>query len=318
MGQAIDMLVSPLLAGLLFVSVGLKVIILIDFVTYFFAVGALLLVRIPQPEAPAQEAMGQRGKLLSDMRFGWQYLRARPGLFGLLLYFALVNFALNAAGVLTGPMVLAFSTASTLGFVQTLSGTAMLGGSILVSTWSGPKRRINGVIGSITLGTLGFMLAGLRPLAFSVAAGMFVLLFCMPFGSAYSQAIWQTKVAPGVQGRVFAIRAMIARSTLPLAYLTAATLADYVFEPLMREGDALANTVLGDLLGTGAGRGIGLMFVISGVTLLCASAVTYANPRVRLVEEELPDAIPEAPSDRAPSETEPGAQEPLPVPAPQT
>lgn len=44
-------------------------------------------------------------------------------------------------------------------------------------------------------------------------------------------------------------------------------------------------------MGTGPGRGMGLMFVLSGMLLLVASLLAFSNPRIRQVEEELPDAI---------------------------
>ena len=88
---------------------------------------------------------------------------------------------------------------------------------------------------------------------------------------------------------------MISRSMTPLAFLTAGPLADYLFEPAMREGGALAQTALGAWMGAGAGRGIGLMFVLSGVTLVVASAFAFANPRICRVEDELADALPDAP-----------------------
>jgi DHA3 family macrolide efflux protein-like MFS transporter len=82
----------------------------------------------------------------------------------------------------------------------------------------------------------------------------------------------------------------VTQDTTPLAYLTAGPLADQVFEPLMREGGALANTGLGTLLGTGAGRGIGLIYVLSGVLVNLISGIAYPNPRIRRLEEEVPEA----------------------------
>jgi hypothetical protein len=46
------------------------------------------------------------------------------------------------------------------------------------------------------------------------------------------------------------------------------------------------------LLGTGAGRGIGLMLVLSAVTGIVVTLFVYANPRIRNIEDELPDALP--------------------------
>ncbi len=292
MGQALEMVITPLIAGLLFVSIGITGILTIDFVTFLFAVASLFLVQIPQPKMSDEHK--QRGSILSDARFGWDYLKARPGLFGLLWYYAMMNFLLNWSGVLTGPMLLSQSSPRTLGLVQMVVGIGMLAGGILSSVWRGPKRRIPAVISFISLALIGMIVAGLRPNPFVVAIGFFWLMLFIPLASSSSQAVFQSKVAPDVQGRVFSIRAMISRSVMPIAYLTAGPLADRVFGPLMDTGGAWANTFLGTLLDVGPGRGIGLMFVLSAVIAISISALVYANPRIRNLEDELPDTLPSA------------------------
>ena len=289
--QAVQTILTPLLAGGLFVAIGMRGIVLIDFITYFFGVGALLLVHIPQPQLSAEEK-GQKGQLRRDLAFGWTYLRARPGLFALVWYFAMVNFTLNFAAVLTGPLVLSAHPASAFGFVQTMTGAGLLVGGLLVSTWGGPKtKRVSVLLAVISASALGLVIAGLRqPLPFP-AAGYFLLMMFIPIGQSISQAIFQTKVAPEAQGRVFGMRALISRSMMPIAFLSSGFLADKLFEPLMQDGGALANTALGMLLGVGAGRGIGLMFVIAGAVCILVSALVALNPHIRNVEEELPDAI---------------------------
>ncbi len=292
--QAVEMLVAPLLAGVLFNLIGMRGIFFIDFATYFFAVGALIMVAIPQPRLSEEPASGKRGVVWRDVSFGWSYLAARPGLLGLLLYFALVNFFMNLAMVLTGPLVLAFGSAVTLGAVQMASGVGMLLGSVVMSAWGGPKRRVAGLFGCLAGAGVGVILTGLQPSGLLVGMGLFLFLLCIPMASGLSQAVFQTKVAPEVQGRVFATRGMISRSITPVAFLLAGPLADGVFEPLMRtDGGRLAGTVLGRVLGTGTGRGIGLMFATSGLLLLAATAAAWTNPRIRNVEDELPDAVTE-------------------------
>lgn len=290
MGLAMEMVITPLIAGLLFVSIGITGILTIDFVTFLFAVGALLLVQIPQPVMSDEHQ--QVGSVLSDARFGWDYLKARPGLFGLLWYYAMMNFLLNWSGVLTSPMLLSQSSPRTLGIVQMVVGIGMLAGGILSSVWRGPKRRIPAVIGFIALALVGMIIAGLRPNPFIAGFGFFWLMLFIPLASASSQAVFQSKVAPDVQGRVFSIRGMISRSVMPIAYLTAGPLADRVFGPLMDTGGAWANTFLGTLLDVGPGRGIGLMFIVSAVIAIVISVLVYANPRIRNLEDELPDALP--------------------------
>jgi DHA3 family macrolide efflux protein-like MFS transporter len=68
-------------------------------------------------------------------------------------------------------------------------------------------------------------------------------------------------------------------------------LAEEVFEPLMAPGGALAGTV-GQAIGTGTGRGIALLFMVLGGLTLINAALAWLSPRVRLVEDELPDALP--------------------------
>jgi len=291
MGSSLELLVAPLLAGLLFGVIGLRGIILIDFVTYFFALFALLAVRIPQPPKVA-ETQKQGGKVWADMVFGWNYLKDRPGLFAMLWYFALVNFLLNFAAVLRAPLVLSFTNTGVLGLLDTVTGAGMLVGGILLSVWGGPKQdRVRAVVGFIALSGLGLALAGLQANPLLIGTGLFLMMFCVPLASGPSQALFQTKVEPGVQGRVFGMRTMISRSMMPLAFLSAGLLADHFFEPLMRAGGGLASSFLSDVFGVGPGRGIGLMFTLSGLILVVVSALCYAYPRLRRIESELPDVV---------------------------
>ncbi len=297
LSQSMQMLVAPVLAGVLFGLIGLQGIFLIDFITFFFAVGALLFVKIPQPEIiPTQKQSRGLRQVLDDAVFGWNYLRERTGLFILVFYFALVNFLLNFAAVLTSPLVLSRHSPAVSGVIQMVAGLGMLAGSILLSTWGGPKKRIRGVIGFIALAAVGLGIVGVNPSPITIGLGYFILLFPIPLASGCSQAISQVKIAPGAQGRTQAIRSMISRSIMPLAYLISGPLADLIFEPAMRTGGSLANSWVAALIGAGPGRGIGLMFIMASLLLLAVTAFAAANPRIRNIETELPDLLPDTPT----------------------
>ena len=295
MGQAVSVILTPLMAGALYGVVGLNGIILIDAVTYFFAIAALLIVRIPQPKRSTLPADGQKQtSVWQEARFGWNYLRALPGLFGLLVYFASVNFFLSFSNVLSGPLVLSYGTAADLGVIQMVAGISMFAGSLVMSAWGGPKSgKVPALIAFIAFSATGFLISGLRPNTLVISLGRVVLLVLIPFAAALSQAVFQVKIPPDIQGRVFAIRGMIARSMIPLAFILSGPLADHFFEPLMAPGGALADTFVGTLLGTGPGRGVGLMFIISCLFLWAESLLAYFNPRIRNLESEIPDAIPD-------------------------
>jgi MFS family permease len=288
-GEAISQLISPAVAGALFVTVGLQGVVLVDFATYLFAVVTLLLVRIPRPEVSAEGQAG-KGSLWKEAGFGWTYIVARAGLLGLLLFFAATNFLSGLINPLLAPLILDMTSADMFGYLASIVGLGMLIGTLVMSAWGGPKRRIRGVLVFSFLASGFLAVLGLRPSLPLMAVAGFGMMFAMPIINASSQAIWQSKVALDVQGRVFSVRRMIAWSTLPLAYIVAGPLADKVFKPLLVEGGPLAGS-LGQVMGVGPGRGVGLMFVVIGLLSILVTALAYLNPRVRNVEDDLPDAI---------------------------
>ena len=299
MGGAISYLISPALSGAMLVTTGLEGIVLVDFATFLFALATLALVRFRKPERSAESEIN-RGSLIEEAVFGWKYVRARAGLFGLLCIFASANFVNSLLGPLMFPLILGMTTPDRLGYLVSIVGTGMLLGTLLMSAWGGPKRRIHGVLFFLMLSGASTALIGLRPwLPLMMVAGFFTM-FLMPIVNGSNQAIWQSKVAPDLQGRVFAVRQMIDRSVIPVAYLLAGPLNDKVFEPLLLESGSLAST-LGQIMGTGPGRGTGLLLVVVGLlTIVLGLGLGYLNPRVRRIELELPDQVPDQPNKTTP------------------
>jgi hypothetical protein len=262
---------------------------LIDFFTYIFALVTLLVTRFPRP-VTAGQTEGKPASLFREAAIGWTYIVSRPGLLGLLLYFASINFFTGFAQVLFTPLVLTVTTPAVLGILWSVGGVGFLAGSLAMSLWGGPKQRILGILSAGLLE--GFMLVciGFPPRVIFLGVVVFLFFMAEPVIGACSQATWQVKTPPQVQGRVFAVRRMIAWSALPLSYLFAGPLADRVFTPLLLEGGPLASS-LGNILGVGPGRGIALFFVVMGFLVISATVVGYLYPRLRRLEVELPDAV---------------------------
>ena len=296
-GEAVSQLLAPAAAGALFVTTGLQGVVLIDFITYLIAVGTLLFVRFPQPET-TKEGEESKGTLLSEAVYGWKYIAARSGLLGLLLIFAAFNFLNSLTNPLLAPMVLDMTTADVVGYLFSIVGVGMLIGTLVMSVWGGPKRRIHGVLFFLFLAGLFTMGFGISASLTVMAVAGFLLMLVLPVINGSSQAIWQSKVAPDVQGRVFAVRRMIAWSIIPIAYVLAGPLNDKIFKPLLVEGGTLANTIVGEIVGVGPSRGTGLLFIVIGLLSALVALSGYLSPRVRNVEDELPDVITEASTDQ--------------------
>ena len=289
MAQFGSNILAPVLAVILLTTIGIPGILAIDMVTFLVAIGALLLVHIPQP-AVTEEGRKSKGSFWKESVYGFRYIVKRPSLLALQLIFFTVNLVVTFATTVMAPMLLARTgnDATVLGIVQSAIGLGGIVGSILLSIWGGPKRRIHGVLIGLTLAMVGILLLGLgrNPLIWALSA-FFTLLF-VPILNGSTQAIWQAKVAPDVQGRVFAARLMISQLSVPVAMLVSGPLADQVFEPAMMPGGSLA-PLFSELVGTGPGAGMSLMFVIAGALGILIGLGGYAFRVVRNVEDILPD-----------------------------
>ncbi len=295
-GPAASRIVAPFIAGVLLVTIGLKGIAQIDLATFLFALIVLFAIRIPSPvreETPGPKPAAGPSKFstyLEEAKLGWQYVRERIGLYYLMLIAIVINFTQGMVVVLIAPIVLSFANAQTLGWVFAVSGIGALLGAITMSVWGGPKRKMNGFFIFGSLRSILLLLGGLQPNALLIALASAFYLFFSQIASASIITIWQTKVPTEIQGRVFATLRIIATLFFPLGQILAGPLSDYVFQPMLEENGVLAGSV-GQIIGVGSGRGVGFFLIVTGFINLLIIIWSYLQPRTRLIEDEIPDAI---------------------------
>jgi len=289
--------IAPLLAGALLPFIGLTGIMLIDVVTFLFAIGTLLVVFIPQPPR-TEEGREAQGSIWKEAAYGFRYIFARPSLLGLQLIFFMGNLFSGIFFTLLAPMILARTSQNSLalGTVESVGAIGGVVGGIAMSAWGGFKRQVHGVLLGWLLSSLfGTILIGVGQAVPVWLAGLAISSLFAPLINASNQAIWQAKVAPDLQGRVFSARRLIAWFTNPISPLIAGGLADLVFEPAMRTNSVLSS-MFGGLVGTGPGAGMGLLMVFCGVGGALVGLTGYFVPAIRNAETLLPDhdAVPAA------------------------
>lgn len=287
--EAGPQVVAPLLAGALLPVFGLTGILFFDVATFILAIGALMIVHIPQPPRTEEGAQG-RGSLLKEAAYGFKYIFARPSLLGLQLTFFVGNLFFGIAFTVMAPMVLAHTNSNSLifGSVQTAGAIGAVIGGVIMSAWGGFKRRVNGILLGWAISGAGVAIIGLRGGLPVWILGIVLSALVGPLMNGSNQAIWQAKVAPDVQGRVFSARRLIAWLTNPISPIIAGSLADFVLEPQMRVTSSLSNT-FGWLVGTGPGAGMSLLIFFCGLFSVFIGLVGYFNPAIRNAETLLPD-----------------------------
>ncbi|MGD8750417.1 MAG: MFS transporter [Anaerolineales bacterium] len=282
---------SPMIAGALLPIIGLTGILTIDVVTFVFAIVALLIVHVPQPEK-TQEGQEGSGGLLKEAAYGFKYIFVRKSLLGLLIVILFLNLVHGFSGTLFAPMLLSRTdnNSAVLGSAQSAFAIGGVVGGLIVSAWGGLKKhRIRGMLTGWGLFALfGLIVFGLGRSLYVWIPAAILASMTFPLTQSASNAIWQAKVAPDIQGRVFSARRLIAWMVDPIMPVVAGALADYITEPAMMAQTGLARA-FGWLVGTEPGSGMSLQFIFSGLAYISIVIVAWFIPTIRNVEELLPD-----------------------------
>ena len=181
------------------------------------------------------------------------------------------------------------NNSAVLGSAQSAFAIGGVVGGLIVSTWGGFKKRIRGMlIGWALFAFFGMIIFGLgRSLYVWIPTAVLASL-TFPLTQSASNAIWQSKVAPDIQGRVFSARRLIAWITQPIMPVIAGALADYVTEPAML-GQTMLAKAFGWLVGTEPGSGMSLQFLAAGLGYILVVIIAWFIPTIRNVETLLPD-----------------------------
>jgi MFS family permease len=289
---SIPFIFAPSFAAFLLLVIGLEGIMMIDIVTYVFAIGVLIVVHIPQPKPSEDLGKGFKG-VGKDIVYGFKYIYNVKPLFAVLMSFLFVNFFLSWGGMLNTPMILARTQNDKiiLGIVMSCGAIGGLIGGIALSVWGGPKER------KIRLVFIGIIILGILSMALGMGRDLFIWIPVMlitpiitTIGNGCMQAIWQSKVEANKQGRVFSARLVLARLATLIVMIIIGPIADLYFEPSMQPGGYLSG-LFGWIVGIGPGAGMGLLIMFGGISVIIVGAVGYSIKKIRDVETLVPDAI---------------------------
>lgn len=245
---------APALAASLLALLATRGLLWLDAALLAAAMASALLVR---------RAAGRTREATGGLAEAWAFLRARPGLLSLQLFYCASYFFGAVLMALGTPYMLALVDARTGGVLLTISGLGMLAGVAVVSAvrWRWP--RVASILALEGLGGACLFMMGLARAPALLTALSAVFLAQMSISNGLSQALWQEAVPLGLQVRVFALRRMIAWASFPLSFLVAGPAAD-----------ALA-AATGD-----RARGIAAVFLAAGLGKLAVSLL-FSRGRLR-------------------------------------
>lgn len=284
-------LISPALAGILLGFADIRLILLIDIGTFFLTVAAVAAVRKTlRKQAEKAHTTG----IAKELKEGFSLIARNSGVTALVVIMALLCFFIGFIQTLTAPMILAVGDAKTVGLMESLCAVGMLIGSVLIGIFGVKKRHSDILFVAAVAGGIFVSLTGVSRNLIFVGAALFLFFFSIPFLDTCADVLLRVSIPDELQGRVWGLVSLLTQTGTVLAYAICGVLADRIFEPLLADSGALAGSV-GRLIGTGEGRGIGFLLILSGLGMVLAALTAGRNRKLRAIKIKGGDACePEA------------------------
>ncbi len=279
-------LFSPVLAGLLLTTGTLRLILLIDISSFLFAVTAAL--SIPSFSHSRDESdsscsgSGSR-QFIAELRGGWEAVASNPEVRVVVMLISLLTLFVGVLQTLFAPMMLGLTEAGTLGIAQSAGAVGMLCSSLLLGIFGLKKRPWESLLAGIAVAGFSMSLMGLTPQVFSISAAFFLFFCTLPVINTGADVLIRRRIPNRSQGRAWGIIGVLSQFGYIIAYGSSGLLADRVFGPLLSERGLLSGS-LGRIIGTGPGRGIALMLLLSGICVIAVAAFTSRTRKTLAME----------------------------------
>ena len=297
--SGVSFLTTSVISGVLVAAGGMFWVLILAFVVLVVAVVHLALVPVRDRVATAVADPGEPVVALSrkvDLRGTIRVVREVPGLTALILFTTFNNFLGGVFMSLLDAYGLSLVSVQAWGLLWGVLSTGFIFGGLLIAR-TGLSRRpvrllllVNLVLWTVT--TLFTIQASIVLLA----VGLYAYMLLVPYAEAAEQTILQKVVPYERQGRVFGFAQSVEQAASPLTAFLIAPVAQFVFIPFMTDGAGAR--AIGGWFGTGADRGLALVFVLTGILGLAGTALALRSaPYRRLSHRYAAGAAEQGPDD---------------------
>ncbi len=172
-----------------------------------------------------------------------------------------------------------------------LSTGFIVGGLLVAKTGLGknPLRLL------LLLNLVMWVVTCLFPLQASIAmmtVGLAIYMLIAPYAEAAEQTILQRVVPYERQGRVFGFAQSVEQAASPLTAFLIGPLTQLVFIPYMTTGAGV--DLIGGWFGTGAARGIALVFVLTGIVGIALTSAALLSKYYRQLSGRYTESLAES------------------------
>ena len=277
-------LISPVIAGMILSVADIRVILLLDILTFITTCLMIFLVR----KSMNSEMQNYKKDSFKGLLEGLFIIKENRGVYSLVIIMFFVCFFMGFIQILIRPMILALSSVKTAGMMESLCAAGLLIGSLWIGI-AGIKKNYSKILAVACFFCGIFMsMTGVNENLAIIGISTFLFFSTLPFMNSCADVLVRVSIPNELQGRIWGLISLITQMGTVAAYIISGVMADYVFEPMFNKNGLLVKNI-GMIIGTGKGRGIGFMLILSGIGMLIMAIVIWKNGEIREVSEKCVD-----------------------------
>ena len=276
----VSFLATSVISGLLVGLAGMGAVVVLAMAV--MALSAVHLVGLRVPGDGRTSEAGEPRRI--DLRGTLAVVGSVPGLYALIAFSAINNLLGGVMMALVDAYGLSLVSVQVWGLLWGFLSAGFIVGGLVVARrglGSDPVRVL--LLTNVALWTL-FTAFSLRSSIVLLAGAFFLCLCLTPLVEAAEQTVLQKVVPYERQGRVFGFAQSVEQAASPATAFLVSPLAQFVAIPFMTDGKGA--DWIGPWFGTGADRGLALVFVLTGFLGLVFTLVALRTRWYRELSDE--------------------------------
>lgn len=254
-------IISPLLAALLLSFSSIRLLLIIDMLSFIPTIIAALMIR---KRISRKNIKSDKDSMLT----GFKALRKNKGLLVLTIYTSLLTFFMGTIQILSEPMILSFSTATILSITEVMCASGMIVSGALIS-----KR---GIKNSYRVALcLSLFLAGVAMVGFGSTLNMFIIVpfgfiffLSIPYANTALDYLVRSNIERSEEGSIWGAIGFISQ----LGYVFSYSISGY------------ASDYLAKIINVSVGRGCSLIIAFGGIILAILALIMLSFSSIRRLE----------------------------------
>ncbi len=282
--QGVSFAVTSILSGITMGFYGMGTALYMTLIASTIALIHLCFVSLPEPTILHDSETPKK----LDLKGTWFVVLGVSGLLPLIFFTTFNNFLGGVFMALMDAYGLSLMSVEAWGTMLSFLSIGFIAGTSFIAKFglgANPLKRML-LVNVIVWTTCIFFT--IQPSILLLGIGMLIWMTFVPFIEAAEHTVIQQVVPFERQGRVIGFAHSIESAATPITTFLIGPIAQFIFIPFMTTGAGVL--LIGDWFGTGADRGIALVFIISGflgliATLLAFHSRSYKKLSAHLIKQ---------------------------------